>query len=174
MARRYSRILQAARYYSAIDNYIKYITDASKRGQKVGSGRDRVPSQILYIRPYALDLGANTFAQVSGAKPTWDARQAIFALNTKNSLPAGSVSVKVDGYSAARVVITTGRGAGVPETSKVTGMKYLKYGGKSTSLPFGKSAVAATNTLAEDFAQIKADLVAAIPGALVTLIPEKI
>jgi hypothetical protein len=174
MARRYSRILQAARYYSAIDNYIKYITDSSKRGSRVGTGTPRVASKILYIRPYAIDLGANTLAQVSGAETTWNARQAIFALNTKDVLPASTVAIKVDGYRAPRVVIMTGRGAGVKKISQVTGMPYLDYGGKSTSLPFGKASLTATDTLAEDFAQIKADIIQATAGAFVSLTPEKI
>jgi hypothetical protein len=172
MARRYSRILQAARYYSAIDNYIKYITDASKRGQKVGSGRDRVPSQILYIAPFGIKLGTGSIARVSGAKPTWDARKGIFAVRTRDTIPDTLNAIKIDGFKAARLVIATGRGTGVAETSKITGMKYLKYGGKSTSIPFG--GVNATEKESEAFEELKTEVLSKIAGALVTLTPEKI
>jgi hypothetical protein len=173
MARRYSRILQAARYYSAIDNYIKYITDASKRGQNVGSGTKRAASQILYIKPFNLNLGPNDRIIVSGAKPTWDARQAIFAIHTKDTLGAGLFPFKVDGFKASRVIITTGRSDnGIKKISRVTGMAYLDYGGKSTSLPFGRKDD--TETEAEAFLKLKTDIVEATAGALVTLQPEKI
>jgi hypothetical protein len=172
MARKYSRILQAAKYYSAIDNYIKYITDASKRGQRVGSGTPRAASKILYIEPFGVKLGTDVESQVSGAKATWEARQAIFALHTKDTIANTVTPVKLDGFRAARVVITTGRGNGVRDVSKVTGMAYLKYGGKSTSLPFGRKN--ATETEADAFDELKTALITAIPGALVTLQPEKI
>lgn len=173
MARKYSRILQAAKYYSAIDNYIKYITDASKRGQNVGEGEARAASQILYVSPFGVSLGTNTVAQVSGAKPTWDSRQAIFALHTKDVIVDPVRAVRIDGYRAARVVITTGRSTtGIRKTSKVTGMAYLDYGGKSTSIPFGRKN--ATETEGEAFTDLKSDLIAAIPGALVTLQAEQI
>jgi hypothetical protein len=173
MARKYSRILQAAKYYSAIDNYIKYITDASKRDQKVGQGKPRAASKILYIEPFGVKLGTDVEAHVSGNLATWNARQAIFALHTKDTIANTVTPVKLDKFKAARVVITTGRSTtGVKKTSQITGMAYLDYGGTSTSLPFGRKN--ATETQAEAFDELKTALIAAIPGALVTLQPEKI
>jgi hypothetical protein len=173
MAQKYSRILQAARYYSAIDNYIKYITDASKRGQNVGTGKARTASQILYVDPFGISIGAKTVALVSGAKDTWTTRKPNFGTHTKDVLAADSVAVKVNGFRAARVVISTGRtSSGVRKVSKVTGMAYLDYGGKSTSAPFGRKN--ATETESEAFAEIKTLVLAAVNGALVTLQPEKI
>jgi hypothetical protein len=173
MARRYNRILQAAKYYAAIDNYIKYIQDASRRGSRVGTGTPRPASKILYVKPFNIALGNTTVAVVSGAQPTWTARQAIFALHTKDTIPDTVQGVKVKGFKAARVIITTGRSTtGVKKTSRVTGMPYLDYGGKSTSLPFGRNTQ--TETEAEAFETIKTDLLQAIAGALVTLQPEQI
>jgi hypothetical protein len=173
MTQKYSRILQAARYYAAIDNYIKYITDASKRGQKVGAGDPRPVSQLLYVEPFTLKLGTGTVAHVSGAKPTWTAHQAVFALHTKDTLPASIESIKINGFRAARAVITTGRlPKGAVAHSKVTGMAYLNYKGKSTSIPFGRKST--TETEAEAFAELKGALLPSVPGALITLQPEKI
>jgi hypothetical protein len=173
MAQKYSRILQAARYYAAIDNYIKYITDASKRGQKVGSGKSRPASKTLYVDPFNIDLGTGVLAHVSGALPTWNARQAIFALHTKDTLPGSTNPVKINGFRAARAVVTTGRSTnGVKKTSKVTGMAYLDYGGISTSLPFGRKNN--TETEADAFSELKTALLGAVAGALVTLQPEKV
>jgi hypothetical protein len=173
MAQKYSRILQAAKYYSAIDNYIKYITDASKRGQNVGEGKARAASKILFIEPFGVKLGTDVEAQVSGASTTWAQRQAIFALHTKDTIANTVTPVKLDGFQAARVVITTGRSTtGVKKISKVTGMSYLDYGGASTSLPFGRKN--ATETQAEAFDELKTAVLSAVAGALVTLQPEKI
>jgi hypothetical protein len=173
MARKYSRILQAAKYYSAIDNYIKYITDASKRGQNVGEGKARAASKILFIEPFGVKLGTDVEAQVSGASTTWGQRQAIFALHTKDTIANTVTPVKLDGFRAARAVITTGRSTtGTRKVSKVTGMAYLDYKGTSTSLPFGRKN--ATETQAEAFDELKTALISAIPGALVTLQPEKL
>jgi hypothetical protein len=173
MARKYSRILQAAKYYSAIDNYIKYITDASKRGQNVGEGIARAASQILYLEPFGIKLGDNVQAHVSGAKPTWDTHKLKFAGRTFDTVAASDTPVKLDGFRAARVVITTGRQTtGTRKVSKVTGMAYLDYKGKSTSLPFGRKSTTETEEAA--FSEIKADLIQAVPGALVTLQPEKL
>jgi hypothetical protein len=173
MARKYSRILQAAKYYSAIDNYIKYITDASKRGQNVGEGKARAASKILYIEPFGVKLGTDVEAQVSGALTTWSQRQAIFALHTKDTIANTVTPVKLEGFRAARAVITTGRATtGTRKVSKVTGMAYLDYKGTSTSLPFGRKN--ATETQAEAFDELKTALLGAVQGALVTLQPEKI
>jgi hypothetical protein len=173
MARKYSRILQAAKYYSAIDNYIKYITDASKRGQNVGEGKARAASKILFIEPFGVKLGTDVEAQVSGASTTWTQRQAIFALHTKDTIANTVTPVKLDGFRAARVVITTGRATtGTRKVSKVTGMAYLDYKGTSTSLPFGRKN--ATETQAEAFDELKTAVLSAVAGALVTLQPEKI
>lgn len=172
MARKYSRILSAAKYYSAIDNYIKYITDASKRGSRVGTGDPRPASQRLFVDPFGLDPGETTLAIVSAAQPTWNARKAQFTGYTVDTLASGIEAVKIAGYRAARVVITTGRAArGTRDVSRITGLAYLKYGGNSTSVPFGQKA---SETQQEAFADIRTDVLAAVNGALVTLQPEKI
>lgn len=172
--RRYSRILEAAKYYSSIDNYIQYITNAARRGQNVGTGTARPPSQVLYVRPFNVDLAAGQLAKTSAAAPSWTTYASRFGTHVTATAPtdAGNI-VKIADFRAARVVITTGRsGTGTVKTSKVTGQKYLDYGGKSTSIPFGQTGAITDQEAA--FNAIKNAIVTNItPAPLVTLQPEK-
>ena len=90
--RKYSRIIQSARYYAAIDNYLKYVQDSTKKGQNVGKGEARPPSVKLYVVPFALDLITNQFAQVSGAQPAWNSYKAAVGARTKEAAAELGVS----------------------------------------------------------------------------------
>ena len=173
MAKRYSRILSAAKYYSAVDNYIKYITDPDRRGINVGNGKPRSPSQALYVDPFAVALANGQVVKQSASVPTWTARSAQFAGRTNAVKPADEdLIIKLADYKAARVIITTGVSAqGVKKISRVTKLPYLSYGGTSTSVPFGRKDAADTVTAA--FLEIKTAITAAVNGASVTLVPEK-
>lgn len=143
MARkRYQRILEAAQYYAAIDNYIKYITDASKRKTKVGSGQNRPVSKALYIIPFGKTLATGQMVKVSAAEPTWNAISGQSQISTRvdDTAPTDADNIlKLGGFTPARCTVVTGRGQGKVETSAVTGLKYLSYGGKSSSFPFGRA-----------------------------------
>jgi hypothetical protein len=176
-ADRYSRILTSAKYYAAIDNYIKYITDASKRGSRVGEGDPRPKSKVLWIRPFFKELAENQKVKVSAAEPTWTSVRNITGVGTRVSETApgdGNDQLKLKEYSAARVVIVRGRTAqGVKKVSKVTGMPYLSYGGKSTSFPFGSAND--TDLVEEAYNEIRTAILgsSSFSGAIVSLIPEK-
>lgn len=174
--RRYSRIMEAAKHYSAIDNYIKYITDATKRSStsKVGQGDPRPPNILLYIDPFQIALATGQLVKQSAAEPSWTKYAAAFTGRTRPTAPADENNiVPLANYKAARVNITTGRSTtGVKKVSRVTGQPYLDYGGKSTSIPFGRTNETDTQTAA--FTAIRTAIVAVTNGALVTLIPEKI
>ncbi|MDJ0553515.1 MAG: hypothetical protein QNJ68_03565 [Microcoleaceae cyanobacterium MO_207.B10] len=178
---RYSRILSAAKYYAAIDNYIKYITDSTKRGQNVGKGTPRPESQLLYVRPFGVSLLTGQLAKASSAQPTWTTYKAdVTGYTTETSPGSSGEAVDIDNYSAPRLNIKTNiSNEGTVETSKVTGMKYLSYKGTSTSLAFGdkiadpgKSSESATFDVLK--AKIDARLVGATGGSKVTWIREKI
>lgn len=156
--RRYSRIVQSARYYSAIDNYLKYIQDSTKKGQNVGKGKKRPPSKKLFVEPFSINLVENQFASVSGSEDAWNAYGAQFAGYTKAVLSANTQEAcDIEGFRPARVIIKTGiTDTKTVKTSAVTGMKYLSYGGVSTSLPFGRKAT-------EQESDAFAALAAAIP-----------
>jgi hypothetical protein len=174
MAQRYRRILGAAKYYAAIDNYIKYITDSTKKGENVGKGKARPEQQVYYINPFGLDLGGRLFIKVSAAKPTFDKyKSAVTAARAKETLTAGTEKMlrKPEGFQPAKAIITTGRVSGSANakvsTSKVTGMKYLNYGGTSTSMAFGKGTD--TETFVTAAAAIKTAIIGVTAGAVVTI-----
>jgi hypothetical protein len=137
---RYSRIVSASRYAKALDNYIKYVSGTAERQGKIGQGTKRPPSKTLYINPFALKTTDKQYAEVSASETAWNDHKANFTGYTKESLVSGTeFSLKASGYRAARVSLKTGASdSGTIKTSKVTGMKYLSYGGKSSSVPFGK------------------------------------
>jgi hypothetical protein len=168
MGARYSRILEAAKLYSAVDNYIKHITDSSKRGTRVGSGRARAKSKVVFIRPFAIDLPADTFVRQTCAESAYNSYASQFSGNIEDA--AGSATVlKLAGFKAARAIITTGRSSqGVAKTSAVTGLKYLSYGGQSTSIPFGTNTTA-TDQMLDVFNAAKTAIQTGTAGAIVSL-----
>jgi len=138
---RYSRILSSAKYYSAIDNYIKWITDASKKTTG-GTGKPRPPSQNLYIQPFAAEgiFTATQFVKVTAAQPAWNTHKSKFTGYTKDVL-GGTDKLLTFGrnFRAARVVIKTDISqTKTKKTSHITGMYYSNYGGTSVSIPFGQ------------------------------------
>jgi hypothetical protein len=139
-SKRFSRILQSAKYFSAIDNYIKYITDSTKRGQRVGQGQPRAKSIKLYLTPFGVILNDQQNVAVSAAETTWNLIDNKTEVNTRVSATPDDedLVIKLAKFTPARIIVTSGRSnTGVAKTSAVTGMKYLSYGGRSTSFPFG-------------------------------------
>jgi hypothetical protein len=175
-AQKYSRILEAAKYYAAIDNYVKYITDSTKKSStsKVGSGKARQPSQKLYIDPFAIALSTGQLVQQSAALPSWTKYAAAFTGRAQATPPTdANLIIPLANYRAARVNITTGRSTtGTKKISRVTGMPYLDYGGASTSIPFGRRNE--TDTQAAAFTDLRTAILATAAGAIVTLKPEDI
>lgn len=176
-SQRYRRILESAKYFSAIDNYIKYITDSTKRGQRVGNGQARVASKKLYLIPFGRALATGQMVMVSGADPTWARVRTNGVLTdyVKETAPAqASNIVRLADFKAARITVVTGRrDEGTAKTSAVTGLKYLSYGGKSTSIPFGNTAVPIEEEVA--FNNIRAALQTGniFPGGRFSWIKEK-
>jgi hypothetical protein len=83
---------------------------------------------------------------------------------------------KPEGYQPARAIIVTGRTSGSANakvtTSKVTGMKYLSYGGNSTSIAFGKASY--TELFTTSASAVRTAIVGVTAGAVVTIKEEKI
>jgi hypothetical protein len=176
MSQKYKRILSAAKYYSAIDNYIKYITDATKRGQRVGNGTARDASMKAYVEPFGIDLpGTNTFAETKVTVPTWELYKALTAVSNRTKVVKidTDFAVELKQYRPAAVMIVIGRSPkGTPDTSKVTGMKYLKYGGRSRTLPFGRGPTEA-ETEQEAFLSISSAIRNASANTTMSLRKEK-
>jgi hypothetical protein len=167
--------MSAAKYYSAIDNYIKYITDSTKRSDasKVGTGDPRPKSQKLYVDPFSIPLAASQVVEVSASEPAWTAYRPHIGNRATATAPGNEdLIIPVADYAAPRVKITTGRRTtGTKKISRVTGLPYLDYGGKSVSVPFGRNA--ADDTVVTAFAEISARIILATPGVLVSLVKEQ-
>jgi hypothetical protein len=70
-------------------------------------------------------------------------------------------------------MITSGRSnTGVAKTSAVTGMKYLSYGGRSTSFPFGRKDADDTLVSAETEIITQLQAANAFSNAVYSLKPE--
>lgn len=173
MSRHYSRIQQAARYQQALNNYVAYVQGKSERQPNIGNGKKRDASQTLYIRPFGVPATSSDLFTVSGSLPTWEEFSGIISGHAVATVATGKTAVKVRGFKASRVIIITGRAQdGTVKESHITKTKYLSYGGKSRSLPFGRAADADTELSV--FTTIKSALTPAGSGNRVYLSPEKI
>jgi hypothetical protein len=152
------------------------MTSAENRQPNIGKRGARKPSKKLGVVPFNVPLLAGQLAYESGALPTWETYRAELGTHTVE-LTAGNVknAVRLERYSAARIIIVSGRSAtGTQKTSHITGRKYMSHGGTSTSLPFGKASEAAAETEEATFAAISAAVRGAnTTGIRVTLKPEK-
>lgn len=174
MAQRYSRILSSARYYSAISRYISHVQGTATRTSRIGQGEPRPISQKLYVMPFAVSLAAGQKVPVTAAQPTWNTYAGQFTGRTDATTPANeNLIIKLDDYAAARVVIKTGmRSQATVATSQVTGLQYGSYGGRSTSIPFGKKTD--TDGMLAAFTEIKTGLTPSMSGNYaISLIKEK-
>lgn len=151
MADRYSDILRASQLKKALDNYIKYIAGEVDRQPKIGKGKARAKTIPLYVHPFGTELASKQSALVSGPEEFWKSHKPKFTDYTADAIvtASGESSLKLKGFRAARLSYKTGISTtGVEETSNVTKMKYLKYGGTSQSLPFGNSATKVSESAA--------------------------
>lgn len=167
-------IFQASRYAGALDAYVDYIKNMERRGSRVGQGEPRPEIVQLYITPFAIELATGAFIQTSASINGYNDIKAALGDGVKNTITAQQKSFKMRGYKSPRVNLITGRSdRGVAKTSNVTKLKYLDYGGKARSCPFGKRT--ATDTVSDVFTAVESALVgaAASTDRKVYLIPEK-
>jgi hypothetical protein len=164
MSRRFSRILQSARYYGAISRYMSWIQGQTTRGVRIGQGEPRPVSQVLYVTPFAIQLAAGQKVKQTCAQPSWNTYGGRFSTYTTSTAPADAGNIiKPADYRAAHVIIKTGvLGQATVKTSTITGLQYGSYGGRSTSIPFGK-ATGSDEQLAV-FSAIKTNLETQLSG----------
>ena len=174
-SKRYSRILGSARYHAAIDRYIEHLKGTTTRPSRIGKGDPRVASKVLYVAPFGMPLPAGQKVHVTAAAPSWSTYGGRFASRTVDVAPANeALIIKPANFRAARVVIKTGMSAQMTvKTSGVTGLQYGSYGGKSTSIPFGRKDAA--DTMIGAFTEIETVIAASLSGNhSVTLSREKV
>ena len=177
MGDRYSRILESSRYYAALTNYLQYIQNQDRRHTGVGEGNPRPPSVTLFIEPFDYNLPAGQKHRTSASQIAWNRYKgnSYLAARTTDVTPTGDGEViKLAKFRPARVIVTTGRSqTGVVKTSRVTKMKYLSYGGDSTSIPFGRAN--ATDTFAEATSIIRGQIQASLgPNDKIAFSNEKV
>jgi hypothetical protein len=164
MARRFSRILQSARYYGAINRYIQWVQGTTTRGQRIGQGDPRPASVKLYLVPFGVALPANAKAVSSAAQPSWNSYSAAIGTHATATAPSDeSLIIRLEDYKAARVIVKTNMSnQATVRTSNVTGLQYGSYGGKSTSVPFGRKN--GTETELAAFTEIETAIGANLSG----------
>ena len=147
---KYSRIIQAAKLKAGVDNLIKYWEGTTTRGSRIGTGDARPDPKFLWIDPFALALATGQRVKQSCFTTAFAAHGAAMNGFVDETAPSDSdLVIRLANYSAARAVFTTGRlEKGVREVSKVTGLPYASYKGKSLSIPFGQKVGATTPTAA--------------------------
>ena len=140
MARRFSRILQSARYYGAINRYMQWVQGQTTRGQRIGQGQPRPASIKLYLEPFGVALPAGAKAISSASQPTWNSYATAVGTHATATAPTDEANIiRLEDYRAARVIVKTGMSnQATVKTSNVPGLQYGNYGGTSTSVPFGK------------------------------------
>jgi hypothetical protein len=173
MSKKFSRILQGARYNAELTAYIEYLTGKSTRQPNIGNGKARPNLTTLYVHPYAFSASATVLLQQSASTTAWTTYEGDLGGRTLTAVPSGSEGIKIRGAKAARIIVITGRtGEKVVKTSHVTAAKYLKYAGNSTSVPFGRSG--STDTVDAAFTAIKALIAPSGSTNKVYLQPEKV
>lgn len=164
MARRFSRILQSARYYGAISNYLQWIQGQTTRGQRIGQGEPRAASIKLYLEPFGVGIPTGAKVMASAAQPTWNTYATAVGTHASATAPVEESNIlRLDDYKAARVIIKTGlSNQPTVKTSNVTGLQYGSYGGRSTSVPFGRKNTTETELAA--FTEIETAVGANLAG----------
>lgn len=157
-AAKFSKVLRGERGAEAKAKYLAYLTRLSPalEDSRVGQGGARPESQKLFLRLFGYDLPATLYAEASASVTAWATVKGITAVSSrvKESIAAPNTSLRLKGAKPARAIYrTTNDATGSPETSHLTGLRYLKYSNKTISFPFGKASD--TDTLGEAIAALK-------------------
>jgi hypothetical protein len=171
MTRRFMNVLRGYRGEAAKNKYLDRLRGLGQ-GENVGGRGGRPASKALYVRPFGQNMGSNMYLKCSALSTSFTALNAYseVAGRYKETISGDDIGVKIKGFTPARVVRRTKDATGTPETSKLTGLRYLKYTATSVSAPFGRKG-----TTAETMGAAFQDIYAQIPGTFsVSLIEERI
>lgn len=137
---RFSAILRGFRGQAARDKYLQHLQGLSTQGENIGTRGNRPPQIKLYLLPFGLPLGSALLVEASALVPSWDLfKNGSEVASRVKSTTGTDTSIRLGRYYPPRVIrrqqqSTTGTAA----TSKLTGLKYLKYNTETNSIPFGK------------------------------------
>lgn len=170
--RRFSRIIEAARLYQAVDNYKTWLTNFDQRSQGIGDGNPRPASQPLYITPFAIELPTGCKVKQSASETAYNNYSSYLGNKISITAPTDGANIlKPAGYKAPRIIVRIAGTSKTTPTSAITGMKYLSYGGSSLSVPFGKGAD--TDQLQTVFNSLKTAIENGVPNSKVGLKDEE-
>lgn len=153
-APRFSQVLRGMRGANARTKYLNYLQGLADQGEGIGTKGNRPGSEKLYLDPFSLPLGTAVKVQSSALTPAWNLFKSLTEVSSRVTDTLGTnTPIKLSTYRPARIIrrqisSTTGTAA----TSKLTGLKYLKYNTESSSIPFGRKG--ATDTMVDAFNDI--------------------
>jgi hypothetical protein len=169
---KFYRILRGQRGAAAKTKFLNHL-EGLDTVSAIGTRGNRPDSTELLIIPFGIKLGSDVLLEQSALVPSWTALKSAIGTHAKETPPASTTQVKLRGARAARISATSGITAtATVKTSKLTGLKYADYGGKSISAPFGKTSYTSNEVEQDVFEVIKVSLGAAYKR--VHLIQEKI
>lgn len=134
-------VLRGLRGTAARDKYLQHLQGLAQDDSGIGTKGNRPASVELYITPFALPLGSTVLIEASALQPAWDLFKGLSEVSSrvKTVLAESETSVNLRSYAPPRVIRRqTNNTAGTVTTSKLTGLKYLKYNTQTNSIPFGK------------------------------------
>lgn len=132
-----TKLAQAKLLATYWDNYMNYLNNLDDRQPGIGQGDPKPPQTPLYIKPFAYDLDTTQFIEANGTANRWSSYGASFAPYTKDTLGAGETTLSPK-FSPARLIVKEGLSTTKQiRTANTTKRKYVTYGGKAGSVPFG-------------------------------------
>lgn len=132
-----TKLAQAKLLATYWDNYIAYLNNLDDRQPGIGQGDPKPPQTPLYIKPFAYDLDTTQYIEANGTASRWASYQASFANYTKDTLEAGDTIISPK-FTPARLIVKEGLSTTKQvRTANTTKRKYVSYGGKAGSVPFG-------------------------------------
>jgi hypothetical protein len=155
---KFYRILRGQRGNAAKQKFLNHLEGLDTESA-IGTKGNRAASTELLIVPFGVKLGATVLLEQSALETSWAILKGPIGTHATETIPQASTSVKLRGARAARISATSGLSAtGTVKTSKLTGLKYADYGGKSVSAPFGKTSYTSTDVETDVYEVIKVSL----------------
>jgi hypothetical protein len=148
---KFYRILRSQRGAAAKQKFLNHL-EGIDTVSAIGTRGNRDDPKELFITPFNVKLGPTVVLKQSALTASFNKLHGAAGTHSPAALAANDTAVKLRGARAARVSASDGvSGTATVKTSKLTGLKYADYGGKSYSLPFGKSSFTATEVEADVF-----------------------
>lgn len=167
-------VLRGMRGATARTRYLNYLQGLAEQGEGIGTKGNRPPSQVLYLDPFALPLGTAVKVRASALEPSWNLFRSSAEVTGRVTPTLGTnTPVRLSTYRPARVIRRQITGTtGTAATSKLTGLRYLKYNSSSASIPFGKKGT--TDTMVDAFNEIVTSLGGNSGNISFSLLEEKV